>query len=97
MRSLLFPLLLIAGVHPAIAEVQGAEVQGEVQGSEARGAAEQTVAAQAACPAYLNHEFRKLHSSESVNLCDIAAGKPVLFINTASNCGFTRSLRHWSS
>lgn len=93
MRSLLFPLLLIAGVHPAIAEVQGAEVQeavqGEVQGTEARGAAEQKVAAQAACPAYLNHEFRKLHSSESVNLCDIAAGKPVLFINTASNCGFT--------
>lgn len=46
-------------------------------------------AASATCPAYLNHEFRKLHSSESVNLCDIAAGKTVLFVNTASNCGFT--------
>ena len=41
------------------------------------------------CPAYLNHDLRKLHSSESVNLCDMAAGKPMLVINTASRCGFT--------
>jgi len=41
------------------------------------------------CPAYLDHEFRKLHSSQSVNLCKAAAGKPMLIINTASHCGFT--------
>ena len=42
-----------------------------------------------ACPAFLNHDFRKLHSSEKVNLCQAAAGKPMLIVNTASNCGFT--------
>jgi glutathione peroxidase len=41
------------------------------------------------CPAFLNQEFRKLHSSESVNICKLGAGKPMLIINTASNCGFT--------
>jgi glutathione peroxidase len=48
------------------------------------------VAAKAqACPAYLDHEFRKLHSSKSVNLCKEFAGKPMLIVNTASHCGFT--------
>jgi glutathione peroxidase len=42
-----------------------------------------------ACPAYLNHDFRKLHSSQQVNLCKAFAGKPMLIVNTASNCGFT--------
>ncbi|SFR50081.1 glutathione peroxidase [Marinobacter gudaonensis] len=42
-----------------------------------------------ACPAFLDHEQRRLHSSESVNLCDIAAGKPMLVVNTASRCGYT--------
>ncbi len=41
------------------------------------------------CPAHLNHEFRKLHSREIVNLCTAFAGKPLLIINTASHCGFT--------
>lgn len=41
------------------------------------------------CPAYLNHEFRKLHSSQTVNICKEFAGKPLLIINTASHCGFT--------
>jgi glutathione peroxidase len=41
------------------------------------------------CPAYLDHEFRKLHSSQSVNICKAFAGKPMLIINTASHCGFT--------
>ena len=42
-----------------------------------------------ACPAFLNQDFRKLHSSENVNICKISAGKPMLIINTASNCGYT--------
>ncbi|MEC7376543.1 MAG: glutathione peroxidase [Pseudomonadota bacterium] len=41
------------------------------------------------CPSFLDHEQRRLHSSESVNLCDIAAGKPLLVVNTASRCGYT--------
>ena len=41
------------------------------------------------CPAFLDHEQRKLHSTESVNLCDLAAGKPMLVVNTASHCGYT--------
>lgn len=41
------------------------------------------------CPAFLNHDLRKLHSADSVNLCDLAAGKPMLVVNTASHCGYT--------
>jgi glutathione peroxidase len=50
------------------------------------------VAADAAansCPAWLNHEFRKLHSSQKINICKDFAGKPLLIVNTASGCGFT--------
>ncbi|MET0291284.1 MAG: glutathione peroxidase [Steroidobacteraceae bacterium] len=43
----------------------------------------------AACPAFLNQDFRKLHSSQSVNLCKSFAGRPLLIVNTASHCGFT--------
>jgi glutathione peroxidase len=48
-----------------------------------------TAAAAAACPAFLNHEFKKLHSSDAVNLCSAYAGKPLLIVNTASHCGYT--------
>jgi glutathione peroxidase len=41
------------------------------------------------CPSFLDHDFRKLHSSQSVNLCKAYAGKPMLIVNTASHCGFT--------
>jgi glutathione peroxidase len=41
------------------------------------------------CPAFLDHEFKKLHSSQSVNLCSTVAGRPLLIVNTASHCGFT--------
>ena len=41
------------------------------------------------CPDYLQVSMKKLHSSEQVNLCELAANKPVLIVNTASNCGFT--------
>ncbi|VUD66574.1 Glutathione peroxidase BsaA [Thalassocella blandensis] len=43
----------------------------------------------AACPDYLNVEFRKLHSEDSVNLCSLSKGKPIVIVNTASHCGFT--------
>ena len=42
-----------------------------------------------ACPAFLDHDLPKLHSKDTVNLCGLAAGKPMLVVNTASHCGFT--------
>lgn len=47
-------------------------------------------AANANCPDFLDVEFRKLHSKDTVNLCEISGGKPLLIINTASHCGYTR-------
>lgn len=42
------------------------------------------------CPDYLNHSFKKLHSTKSVNLCELYTGKPLLIVNTASHCGYTK-------
>lgn len=41
------------------------------------------------CPTLLKHVKRKLNSQETVNLCQEYNGKAVLFVNTASYCGFT--------
>ena len=41
------------------------------------------------CPALLDHQFRKLASSDLQSLCDNHAGKVLLIVNTASFCGFT--------
>lgn len=43
----------------------------------------------AECPAFLDHDQRKLHSSATINLCDIASDRPMLVVNTASHCGYT--------
>jgi glutathione peroxidase len=48
-----------------------------------------TASAAESCPEFLNQEYRKLHSSDSVNLCTLVAGKPMLIVNTASHCGYT--------
>ena len=37
----------------------------------------------------LDQDFRRLASTEDVNLCDAYAGKVVLVVNTASKCGNT--------
>lgn len=42
------------------------------------------------CPDYLNFDLPKLHSKETVNLCEVASNKPLLVVNTASHCGYTR-------
>lgn len=44
----------------------------------------------AECPAFLNYDLPRLHSNETVNLCEVAKGKPLLIVNTASHCGYTR-------
>ncbi|MGS0536633.1 MULTISPECIES: glutathione peroxidase [unclassified Pseudoalteromonas] len=40
------------------------------------------------CDDFTNVAIRKLRSKESINLCQFK-GKPLLIVNTASNCGFT--------
>lgn len=46
-----------------------------------------------ACPAFLNQKFKRLHSNEDVNLCELYTGKPMVFVNTASHCGFTKQFK----
>lgn len=46
-----------------------------------------------ACPEYLQGEYRKLHSQQQLDLCEITKGKPVLVVNTASHCGFTSQFK----
>src|SRR4030088_2196338 len=42
----------------------------------------------AACPALLDHSFRRLQGGDPQSLCQFA-GKVVLVVNTASYCGYT--------
>lgn len=54
-----------------------------------RACAAETVAGnQAACPAILQHSFRRLQDEAPQNLCQYS-GKVALVVNTASYCGFT--------
>mgnify|MGYP000600315524 CR=1 FL=1 len=55
----------------------------------ADGSPEEPGAPASGCPEYLNHSFKKLHSSDRVNICDLYTGGPMVIINTASHCGFT--------
>jgi len=48
-----------------------------------------TATATESCPAFLNHDFKKLRSSQSINICTEHPGKPLLIVNTASHCGYT--------
>jgi glutathione peroxidase len=41
------------------------------------------------CAPYLKQKVRKLHSKQSIDLCELTANKTVLIVNTASHCGFT--------
>ena len=47
----------------------------------------------AACPKWLDTSMRKLHSQETVNFCEDYWGQPMLIVNTASHCGFTKQLK----
>lgn len=47
----------------------------------------------AACPTYLQGEYRKLHSTDDIDLCKLTEGKPVLVVNTASHCGYTSQFK----
>ncbi len=41
------------------------------------------------CPEHYQQDMRKLHSQETLNLCNALLGKTVLVVNTASQCGYT--------
>ena len=43
----------------------------------------------AECPDLLKFVKRKLNSQDTVNMCEAYQGKTILFVNTASYCGFT--------
>ena len=53
-------------------------------------AAAESAAAEAAL---LDHAFRRLHANETVHLGERYAGQPLLIVNTASHCGFTRQFK----
>lgn len=52
-----------------------------------------TSTAFAACEPHLQGDYRKLHSTESVNLCKLVENKVTLVVNTASHCGFTSQFK----
>jgi glutathione peroxidase len=45
--------------------------------------------AHAECEGLLDQSMKRLHSTESIDLCKEYAGKPLVIVNTASHCGFT--------
>lgn len=45
------------------------------------------------CPDWLNHKLSKLHSKDTLNLCELTAGKVTLIVNTASDCGYTKQFK----
>jgi len=42
------------------------------------------------CATWLDHELPQLHSKNIIDLCEVTKGKPLLLVNTASYCGFTK-------
>jgi len=51
------------------------------------------VMAFAECPALLDQQMRPLGKQETASLCERYAGHPLLIVNTASHCGFTKQFR----
>ncbi|RXJ67886.1 glutathione peroxidase [Veronia nyctiphanis] len=49
------------------------------------------------CPPLLEHSYKKLNSSEDVNLCETLKGQVVLVVNTASQCGYTPQFKQLES
>jgi glutathione peroxidase len=53
-----------------------------------------------ACPDYMKGEYRKLHSKDSVNICELMENKTVLVVNTNSKswkrCIKSTKTKAWS-
>ncbi len=78
-RPILRLVLLVAAAGPLAVQAE----------SVAEPGAPDSVAP-AHCPPIFQHEMKQLHSSKILNLCDLVQGRPVLLVNTASHCGFTK-------
>lgn len=50
-------------------------------------------ASYAACADYLSNSMRQLHSQQQIDICQLVKDKPVLVVNTASHCGYTRQFK----
>ena len=74
--------LLLAAACSAIVTAAPVRAQGAAP-------AAQPAQTTAACPAVLNHTFKRLQDEAPQNLCQYA-GKVILVVNTASYCGFTK-------
>lgn len=72
--------LLCAGVAPASANSAAPVASGTAQSL--------SPASPTACPALLNHSFKRLQDEKPQALCQYS-GKVLLVVNTASYCGFT--------
>ena len=82
------PLVLIAALALSVSSLAAARLP--AAGAAAAATPPPAPAATSTpCPAFLDRDFRKLHSSATVNLCKAHAGKPLLIVNTASHCGYT--------
>ena len=47
----------------------------------------------ASCADIFDHKMRQLHSQNQIDICQLVEEKPVLVINTASHCGFTKQFK----
>jgi glutathione peroxidase len=47
----------------------------------------------AQCPKWLDTHIEKLHSAETIALCRVVNNKPLLIVNTASHCGYTKQFK----
>jgi glutathione peroxidase len=93
MRLLPLAAALVATAIPYAADAADRAAASGATSVAAAPAGTNVPAPAAACPAFLNREFRRLHSSQKVNLCTLAAGRPLLLVNTASHCGYTSQFR----
>ena len=45
------------------------------------------------CAPWLDHSLKRLHDPNTLSLCEATRGKPVLLVNTASHCGYTKQFK----
>ena len=79
------PLVLIAALALSVSSLAAARLH--AAGPAAATPPPAPAATSTPCPAFLDRDFRKLHSSATVNLCKAHAGKPLLMAAAALAIG----------